>query len=166
MTLHWLPRAVRPFTCAVFVASVAACEDDSGATGADDAMSDAIAEASSDATGEAGGSVTKADSTPPTTDTGGAADAIEADSGGGGCSASGTCPTDLTCCGGACKNTQNDPLNCGTCGHVCTGENTMCGAGRCIFPVCIPACPAGQQCCSPGVGEKPKCFAGPTCPAM
>jgi hypothetical protein len=32
---------------------------------------------------------------------------------------------------GACVNKQNDPTNCGTCGHVCSGNMPNCISGQC-----------------------------------
>jgi hypothetical protein len=44
-----------------------------------------------------------------------------------------TCDTltaNASCCGGACVNIQDDPLNCGGCGIAC-GPQSTCRAGRC-----------------------------------
>lgn len=58
---------------------------------------------------------------------------------------SGSCVYPLTNCNGQCKNTLNDPLNCGGCGNVCPG-NGMCSGGQ-----CTNYCVSGQTYC-PGSG--------------
>jgi hypothetical protein len=107
------------------------------------------------------------DSTPPPDVTPDAPPDVVADSGGGPCSAGSACPTFLHCCSGACVNEQNDPLNCGGCGIVCSGATPMCEAGHCVAATCEPACGSGQTCClvdGPGPSGGPKCVDGPTCP--
>jgi hypothetical protein len=42
---------------------------------------------------------------------------------------------------GPCTDVQNDPQNCGTCGHVCAGANVAlngCKAGACVVGTCAP----------------------------
>lgn len=49
----------------------------------------------------------------------------------------GQCPAGTTCCGGtACADLQNDPDNCGACGHHCT---LNCVNGACV------GCPPGYE---------------------
>ena len=89
------------------------------------------------------------------------------DSGGGACPVDSMCSIGLSCCGGGCMNLQNDPLNCGSCGHVCTGATSMCLAGACSAPACGVVCEPGEVCCAvdgPGPSRPPQCFAGTTCP--
>lgn len=96
-----------------------------------------------------------------------ASDAPSADSGGGACSASGTCPTGLSCCNGACVNLVNDPLHCGACDVACSGASSMCAGSACTAPTCTPGCKLGQQCCDvmgPGPSRPATCVDGPTCP--
>ncbi len=100
-----------------------------------------------------------------TPDSGGGTDS-GADSGGGPCDA-GACAPGLACCGDACINEQNDPLNCGGCGTKCEGKTSMCLNGKCQAPTCKPACAGGDVCCEiqgPGPSGPPKCEPGPTCP--
>jgi hypothetical protein len=83
-------------------------------------------------------------------------------------------------------NTNNDPMNCGTCGTRCTGAKSLCSGGACVQPTCgttVELCPpdsfcCGNACCAPGAlccqvdgpvsGGPPSCFqptaAQPTCP--
>jgi hypothetical protein len=96
-----------------------------------------------------------------------ARDAPAADSGGGACGAGIVCGAGLHCCSGGCMNLQNDPLNCGACGHRCEGATPMCRGGACGAAACAPACGAGQSCCDvqgPGPSREPFCVDGPTCP--
>src|SRR5581483_6064465 len=68
------------------------------------------------------------------------------------------CMTGRNCCGGACVNEQNDPMNCGTCGKVCEGATPLCSGGQCVTPPCDSTpgvCAAnalccGSSCCAPG----------------
>ena len=88
------------------------------------------------------------------------------DSGGGACDG-GACGIGLQCCGGACKNLDNDPLNCGKCGQVCNGSTAMCIGGHCEVPSCNPKCADLQVCCvvqQGGPSGPPTCYAGTTCP--
>jgi hypothetical protein len=42
----------------------------------------------------------------------------------------------------ACVDTQSDPSNCGTCGHVCTAvapSTVSCNTGRCLIALASPA---------------------------
>ena len=88
------------------------------------------------------------------------------DSGGGPCASDGGCFNGLSCCGGACVNLANDPLNCGACGVTCSGDTSMCNNG-CVKPTCAPACTGSQICClvnRAGPAPPPACYDGPTCP--
>ncbi len=51
--------------------------------------------------------------------------------GAGGTGGSLVCDPGEVMCGGACVNTQDDPMNCGVCGHVC--EGSVCQASRCLL---------------------------------
>jgi hypothetical protein len=79
-------------------------------------------------------------------------------------------------------NGDNDILNCGQCGEVCTGPHPYCDKGVCGTPPCEATCAAGiccgQQCCADGqlcctvpgpvVMMYPACISpgsGGTCPA-
>jgi hypothetical protein len=90
---------------------------------------------------------------------------VEADSGGGPCAADASTLFGLTCCSGTTVNLENDPLNCGSCGHRCeAGE--MC-LGGCRAPSCASPCNSCQTCCAvntAGPARPPSCFDGPTCP--
>lgn len=46
-------------------------------------------------------------------------------------------------CGSVCIDVLSSPVNCGSCGNICTG-------GVCLDGVCQPACPSGTSLC--GVG--------------
>lgn len=37
-------------------------------------------------------------------------------------------------CGGNCTDTASDPMNCGSCGHACTGSASACVASACVIP--------------------------------
>jgi hypothetical protein len=98
----------------------------------------------------------------------------------GGAGGSGVCSVACglgrICCGGACVNLNNDPLNCGTCGMRCQGVTNLCSGGACVAPPCSPTagvCAAsdfccGGACCKPGQlccqadgsvsGGPPTCF--------
>jgi hypothetical protein len=89
---------------------------------------------------------------------------IAADSGGGPCGQPEP-QGGLTCCGAALVNLENDPLNCGACGHRCAADE-MC-LGYCLPPRCATACGACQVCCAvttAGPSSPPFCVDGPTCP--
>lgn len=93
-----------------------------------------------------------------------ASDAPNYDSGGGACDG-GACPMGLTCCGGSCKNLQNDPRNCGGCGVTCKAGD-MC-LGTCAPATCQPVCAGTQVCCEVNKGgpsSGPSCYDGVTCP--
>jgi hypothetical protein len=76
--------------------------------------------------------------------------------GGGVCNV--LCLTGRSCCGGACVNEQNDPMNCGQCGKGCAGATPLCSGGQCIAPPCdsppgpcaLNALCCGSSCCGPG----------------
>ncbi len=55
----------------------------------------------------------------------------------------------LTCCDGACVETDNDPFNCGGCGVVCPGPHPYCHESLCGAPTCAGAqpCPSFDFCC-------------------
>ena len=55
------------------------------------------------------------------------------------------------CCNNVCVATYNDPQNCGTCGHTCSGSTPFCNNGSCVAP---PACmvTGGQTVCT-ALGE-------------
>ncbi len=48
-----------------------------------------------------------------------------------------TCADELSACGGACVDTQQDPKNCGRCGHDCLGGE--CDLGKCQPIVIAPS---------------------------
>ena len=84
----------------------------------------------------------------------------------GSCGGGPACTEGLTCCEGACRDTNNDPSNCGICGESCAGSTSMCLGGHCAAPVCSPACGAGSICCEidgPGPTHF-SCVTGTTCP--
>lgn len=93
--------------------------------------------------------------------TGGQGGAGGAATGGAGTGGSGTCNpacgTSRDCCVDHCVNLQNDPLNCGTCGHQCTA-GTYCTGGACTPPPCQAACGGGTTCCGASC-----CAAGELC---
>lgn len=49
------------------------------------------------------------------------------------------CATGESCCSNVCRNLQNDPQNCGSCGNICSGGK-ICVNGGCV-------CPAGTIDC-------------------
>jgi len=70
------------------------------------------------------------------------------------------CPAPTVECGSGaaakCVNTQADALNCGTCGHACSGSDT-CSTGQCIAPVVV--CPdrvreGDEQCDTNDLGQQ------------
>ncbi len=58
------------------------------------------------------------------------------------------CGSGRMCCGTTCINPDNDPLNCGGCGNVCSGSTPYCD-GTCKPLPCADAgtCGAGSTCC-------------------
>jgi trimeric autotransporter adhesin len=79
--------------------------------------------------------------------------------GSGACSAA--CARGRMCCGGACVNLDNDPMNCGTCGMRCEGASNLCSGGTCVPPSCSVAggvCAANSFCCGGGC-----CLPGQLC---
>ena len=71
----------------------------------------------------------------------------------------------LTCCSGVCVDTDNDPMNCGSCRLVCNDGNE-CTYDACITGTCSPTlidnytvtCASGTGICCGGV-----CRIGGTC---
>ncbi|HVY45874.1 MAG TPA: hypothetical protein VHB21_08350 [Minicystis sp.] len=55
-----------------------------------------------------------------------------------------TAPTTTSTMSG-CGDTSSDPLNCGACGFVCSGQNTLDPAqpADCVNGKCMPVCAAG-----------------------
>lgn len=172
-----LALALGPAACSAGISDVAPPADDTGGAdtttgdsgarddGTDGTLLDSITGDTSTGDGAVdggSGDATPGDVAPP--DTG-----PSTDSGGAACGAPGdpSCGGGLNCCAGACKNFENDPLNCGGCGHLCTGEKSMCLGGGCETPTCPTTCAAGEQCClvpGPGPSALPKCYPGITCP--
>jgi hypothetical protein len=71
------------------------------------------------------------------------------------------CASYFTCCNNnQCVDVENDPLNCGGCGIVCTGATPYCGFGKCTTPPCYAdagvcsdptaLCCGGDSCCGGG----------------
>ena len=48
------------------------------------------------------------------------------------------CPAGMVNCGGVCRNTSTDPINCGACGNVCARANATpsCVSGQCSIGSC------------------------------
>jgi hypothetical protein len=107
---------------------------------------------------------------------GGVRDANVSFDGSGACGDAG-CAAGLTCCGGACVNTVNDPHHCGLCERACAGPSPFCSGGSCDQAPCNPGtvcstagtlccgdtcCGAGQLCCEVdrgGPSRGPECVA-------
>ncbi len=54
-----------------------------------------------------------------------------------GCNDAHACPAGEACCGGSCRRTQTDVMNCGTCATVCAGRpnaSPACTTGACTTP--------------------------------
>lgn len=51
-----------------------------------------------------------------------------------------SCPSGKTQCGDQCVDTQSDNLNCGSCGHVCSGNHacdySKCSTNSCAYDTC------------------------------
>jgi hypothetical protein len=59
--------------------------------------------------------------------------------GDGGTIATASCADPATACGASCVDLQNDPMNCGDCGHACDAahvEHALCLAGTCSYDDC------------------------------
>jgi hypothetical protein len=129
-----------------------------GVTLSQDASSDKGSAGSGGSTGSAGSS--------------GGGSTGSAGMGGGVCNLQ--CTVGRACCGGACVNENNDPMNCGKCGTRCEGAKNLCSGGTCVQPTCsgMAVCPsanccgsgcclAGQLCCEAQgsvAGGEPSCF--------
>jgi len=63
----------------------------------------------------------------------------------------------FTCCDKACRNTSNDPYNCGQCGNICPNNAPVCQSGQCTSLTCTAELgPPGTVCCGTlwcGVGQ-------------
>jgi len=157
-------------TLAVAVVAMAACGriDALGVDGGHDARTDA-------GKAGAGGGGTAGGSGAGTGGVGGQAGAGGASGAGGGGPCTLACTTGRACCGNACVNLQNDPMNCGACGKRCAGSTSLCDGGNCVQPPCnsTAPCPSGgaccgSSCCAPGdlccapqgpvAGGPPSCF--------
>src|SRR5579872_4494557 len=71
------------------------------------------------------------------------------------------CMVGRVCCGGACVNADNDPMNCGKCGVQCDGTNNFCSNGKCMQPPCsstATSCASNSFCCGGGC-----CLPGQLC---
>jgi hypothetical protein len=63
-----------------------------------------------------------------------------------------TCGTGFAACGSACKDTQNDPLNCGACAKVCGPAGATVagydnGAAACVSSACAAHCSGSYADC-------------------
>ena len=56
-----------------------------------------------------------------------------------------SCSSGTTCCGGVCKDTKTDALNCGACGKACSAGST-CSNGTCGCPTGTTFCSAVNAC--------------------
>jgi hypothetical protein len=91
------------------------------------------------------------------------------------------CTAPFVACDGACVNTDNDILNCGSCGNTCAGAHPYCAGGSCVTAPCSGAACGGSMwccgtsCCAPGelccdvpgpIDRGPQCTTpvGGTCP--
>ena len=63
------------------------------------------------------------------------------------------CPLYQTSCGAACISLLNDPANCGSCGHVCTG-GTACIGGECHDNCTPPLVKCGNRCIDPRTDDQ------------
>jgi len=61
-----------------------------------------------------------------------------------GATAACVCPMGQTYCVGGCTTTGTDPSNCGQCGHVCA-MNQVCRSGQCVSACGV--CHSPQVCC-------------------
>ena len=59
-----------------------------------------------------------------------------------------TCNLPNTNCSGSCVNTQNDPNNCGSCGHGCP-PGAACALGTCMTTCMFPFARCGGTCVDP-----------------
>jgi hypothetical protein len=121
-----------------------------------DGVSDAVSEVSGDVGID----------THPYPDTLPETEPVDTNTDAGTCGGGAACGVGLTCCTDTCRNTNNDPDNCGACGTKCSGSTSMCLGGACSTPVCSPDCGAGSICCEidgPGPTHF-TCVAGTACP--
>lgn len=74
------------------------------------------------------------------------------------------CPRGDSSCG---ADYEQDPRNCGGCGHVCPASAPMCHDGLCVAPVCPSTCTRDSECdgCAwlAGHPERAGFCAGPGC---
>lgn len=56
-----------------------------------------------------------------------------------------TCSSGTTCCGGTCRDTKTDALNCGACGKACSA-GSVCTNGACGCPSGLTFCSAVNAC--------------------
>lgn len=98
--------------------------------------------------GGAGTTGTTSTTTTSTTTTTTTTTSTSSSSSSGSCDAS-NCSAPFVCCAGACVNPDNDILNCGKCGTVCSGGSPYCDHGTCGTPPCTTPqlCGAGGTCC-------------------
>ena len=65
----------------------------------------------------------------------------------------GPCGEGQTCCTSGCVDVQDDAMNCGFCGAVCTGSSDRCVAGNCACGDSVP-CDLNYECLD-GVCQTP-----------
>jgi len=67
--------------------------------------------------------------------------------------AGGTAGAGAMSTGGGCVNTMSDPVNCGACGHLCQGSNTV--TTECVGGLCVHRCAADWLDCESPVAPSP-----------